>query len=353
MPQCTQNAQPPIKVKPINNSHSCRANTQDRILSVTTPAKFSSADLAENWRSRLAFDCPQQSPIARESIVCWLLGEDLERFSTFNSNEIKLAQQAMNYRYRLLKQRYLGKSSQISYCHLITRLGSIALLQNKIYAWVAQSRDRQRAVVDVLKELLQELIQKDRYILQQTVWIAKCTEQLQLRNTLLFATLEEYCLRPVRNQPLLVYRFINYLKQVQRGGVTHIPSSDSIRLVSEQVLLKETDDSIGLLDCEAITQYQNAQALEEQQMLRYEVKQELESYLTAKVGVVAVQWLELYLQGKTQEAIAKSLNIEIKQVYRLREKISYHAVHGLMQRYQSKSVNNWLGCKIKIRSFSN
>jgi len=33
--------------------------------------------------------------------------------------------------------------------------------------------------------------------------------------------------------------------------------------------------------------------------------------------------VQLYLQGKSQEAIACRLNLEIKQVYRLREKISY------------------------------
>lgn len=174
-------------------------------------------DLAQDWRSRLKADCPEQSAATTESIIHWLLGNDLERFALLNPNQLEIARQAMAYRYRILRHRYLGLAPEQAYRHLITRLGSLVLLRQKIRTWVALSRDRQRAVVDVLQEVLQELLHSDRYMQQQMTWIAECTSDVKLRNALLLASTEEYCLRPIRNQPLLVYRFVNYLRRTSRG----------------------------------------------------------------------------------------------------------------------------------------
>ena len=137
----------------------------------------------------------------------------------------------MEYRWRILHQRYLGMGRDRAYRHLISRLGSVVIFRNKIQTWISLSRDRQRSVMDVLQEVLQELLQSDSYMQQQMAGIAKITTDNRLRDTLLFASLEEYCLRPVRNQPLLVYRFVNYLRRTQRGGLTQVPASDLIRLV--------------------------------------------------------------------------------------------------------------------------
>lgn len=65
-------------------------------------------DLRENWRSRLSVECPEQSAATRESIIRWLLGKDLERFYLLNQTQLEIAKQAMEYRYRILCQRYLG-----------------------------------------------------------------------------------------------------------------------------------------------------------------------------------------------------------------------------------------------------
>lgn len=184
-------------------------------------------DIAQDWRSRLSCDCPEQSAAIRESIIRWLMG-DLERFKLLNPTELEIAQQAMDYRYRILRHRYLGIAPERAYRNLITRLGSLVLLRNKIRTRVALSRDRSSAVVDVLQEVIQELLQSDRYMQQQIVWIAECTRDLKLRNSLLFASLEEYCLRPIRNQPLLVYRFVNYLHRTFREGSTQLPTSKNI-----------------------------------------------------------------------------------------------------------------------------
>jgi DNA-directed RNA polymerase specialized sigma24 family protein len=173
---------------------------------------------------------------------------------------------------------------------------------------------------------------------QQMNWIAQCTDDAKLKNALLFASIEEYCLRPIRNQPLLIYRFVNYLRRTYRGGLTQVPASDSIRLVSSEFLTEDSENPIFLLDTQALTEYQNTQAMEEQQLLRTEVKQEFEHYLAEHLGPVAVQWFQLYLQGQSQQAIAQSLNLQVKEVYRLREKISYHAVRVFALKGQPELV---------------
>ncbi len=294
------------------------------------------------WRQRLLADCPEQSEANRESIISWLLGSDSKRFDLLNPKELDIAKQAMEYRYRILSQRYLGMARERAYRNLMTRLASLVTLRNKIQTWISLSRDRQRSVMDVLQEVIQELLQSDNYMQQQMACIAEFTTDARLKNSLLFATVEEYCLRPVRNQPLLVYRFVNYLRRTQRGGLTQVPGSDLIRLVSEEILTDDSENRVNLADNQAIAEYLEAQQLEEQQVLRHAVKQEFENYLQENLGEDAVQWLRLYLQGKSQDEIAKKLNKPIKEVYRLREKISYHAVRVFALKGKPELVDNWL-----------
>ncbi len=305
------------------------------------------ADLAKEWRERLAIELPDHSSATRESIVQWLLGENLSRYDDLNPNLRQIAEQAMDYRYRILRQRYLDGGPERAYRRLIQRLGSLFLIRNKIRTWIALSRDRQRSVVDVLEEVIQELLQNDTYMQQQILWISKCTSDGRLRNSLLLASTEEYCLRPIRNQPLLAYRFVNYLRRSQRGGMTQVPAKDFIRLVSEEVAPDESEGAVSLLDAQAIAQYQDAQAVEEQQELRQAVQQRFEAYLLDKLGPEAAQWLRLYLQGRSQEAIAQSLNMPVKQVYRLREKINYHAVRVFASKTQQELVVAWLGSRLE------
>lgn len=301
-------------------------------------------ELTEEWRSRLQAELPNQSTANRESIVSWLIGEDTSRLNDLTPAQRQIVEQAMDYRYRILQQRYLGVAPERAYKELIQRLSSLFLIRNKIRTWIALSRDRQRSVVDVLEEVIQELLQNDRYMQQQILWISQCTRDARLRNALLLASAEEYCLRPIRNQPLLSYRFVNYLRRSQKGGMTQVPADDFIRLVSQEVAPDDTDGAISLLDTQAVTAYQDAQAIEEQQELRSTVQQRFEAYLIEKkVDPQAVSWLRLYLQGQSQEAIAKELNMDVKQIYRLREKISYHATRVFAPKTQSELVSTWLG----------
>ena len=306
-------------------------------------------EFAQTWRTRLAAECPQQSLENRENIICWLLGSDTKRFNGLNGRELQIAKQAMEYKYRILRQRYLEVGRERAYRNLIVRLGSLATLRSKIQTWIALSRDRQRKVLDVLGEVIQELLRNDNYMHQQMGFISGITTNSRLKDALLFASIEEYCLRPVRNQPLLSYRFVNYLRRSQRGGLTQVPTNDMVRMVSDEMLTDDNENRVNLLDSQAVTEYLEEQEHQEQQLLRHEVKEKFEEYLreNENLGENAVIWLKLYLEGKSQDEIAKSLNKPIKEIYRLREKISYHAVRVFALKNKPELVDNWLGVSIK------
>jgi DNA-directed RNA polymerase specialized sigma24 family protein len=150
-------------------------------------------------------------------------------------------------------------------------------------------------------------------------------------------------LRPIRNQPLLAYRFVNYLRRSQRGGMTQVPQEQIIRMISEEIMGDDPDSSFSLLDNQAIEAYQESQAWEDQMVLRVKVQTEFSDYLREKVGEEAQQWLTLYLQGKSQEEISQIMNLPIKQIYRLREKIGYHAIKVFAIKKEFNLVANWLG----------
>ncbi|MBW4540653.1 MAG: HetZ-related protein 2 [Myxacorys chilensis ATA2-1-KO14] len=300
-------------------------------------------DIESTWRSQLQADLPSMSQATQESILKWLLGEAPERLNEFTPEQRHIAKQAIDYRYRILIQRYLKASPERSYRNLIQRLSSLFVVRSKISTWISLSRDRQSTVVDVLQEVIQDLMQNDKYMQDQVAWIAQCTRDPRLRNALVFTATEEYSLRPIRNQPLLLYRFVNYQKRSQRGGMTQVPAADFIRLVSEEITPDDAEGSVSLLDGQAIANYQEAQAQDEQKELRNAISKHFEAYLEEKVDPQAAEWLRLYLQGKTQEAIAQRLGLQIKQVYRLREKVNYHAVRVFAQKAQPELVTEWLG----------
>lgn len=296
--------------------------------------------IAEQWQMRLAQECPGQSAATRNSVVRWLMGADLDRFDRFTPAQLAIVTQGLEYLYRVLQQRYLGVAPTKAYKNLMQRLGGVAIVRQKVQAWVAASRDRQRTVVDVLQEVVQEITHRDKYIQQQIAWIAECTNNPHLRSTLLLATIEEYCLRPIRNQPLIAYRFVNYLQRTQRGGVTNLPPGSFIKMVSD-VVGDDDEHSMNLIDHLLLEDDLGQQDWEETQILRAEVKERVSLYLTEKLGVDASEWLRLYLLGKTPEEMVESLQLDLKQVYRLREKVTYHARVFAMKN-QAEVVGEWL-----------
>lgn len=302
--------------------------------------------IATQWETRIATECHGQNLTAQTSILNWLLGEDRERLKTLDAEHIDIANRAMDYRWRILVQRYLGLPPERGYKNLMQRLGGLAVLRDKIRAWLTLSNDRQRQVVDVLQEVIQELLQGDKYIQQQIAWIGKCTKNPRLRDTLLFASIEEYCLRPIRNQPLLAHRFVNYLRRSQKGGVTNVPQSDLVKIVSDEII-GDSDSTLSLLDKQAQENYHQQQQWEETQITRDRVKDTLRNYLIENVSPEAGIWLDLYLQGKTPESIAIALKMEIKQVYRLREKINYHSLKVFAIKAESELVSQWLHISLK------
>ncbi len=297
--------------------------------------------IVAQWQNRIAAECSGQNDTTQASILSWLIGEDGSRFTDLDSSGLKIADRAIDYRLRILIQRYLGLSPERAYKNLIQRLGGLAVLREKIRAWLTLSNDRQRQVVDVIQETIQEMLQGDKYIQQQIAWIGQCTRNPRLRDTLLFATIEEYCLRPIRNQPLLAYRFVNYLRRSQKGGVTNVPQGDLVKLVSDEIVAG-SDSTLSLLDKQAQENYQQREEWEATQVARNCVKDELQAYLIEHLGVEAGLWLDLYLQGKTPESIAIALKMEIKQVYRLREKINYHTLKVFAIKAKPELVSQWL-----------
>jgi hypothetical protein len=306
--------------------------------------------LREQWRSRLEADCAKHPPTDRESIISWLLGDDEARYDDLDPGQLQIAEQAMDYRYRILLQRYLGVHPDQAYRKLLQRLGSLFLIRSKIRTWVSLSRDRSQTVMEVLQEVIQELMQSDSYMRQQMSWISTCTTNVRLRNILMLASVEEYCLRPIRNQPLLVYRFVNYLRRSQRGGMTQVPAGDLIRLVSEEITPDDSENPVSLLDNQAVADHQEREAWEEQQFMREQVRREFSQYLDQEVDPLAAQWLNLYLEGHSQDAIATMLKVPIKQIYRLREKVSYHAMRVFSIKTQPEMVTTWLGISLREHS---
>ncbi|HZG40561.1 MAG TPA: HetZ-related protein 2 [Nodosilinea sp.] len=307
--------------------------------------------IAEDWLSRLRDDFPEQPQSVCQSIVSWLLGESPERFATLEEAELAIAQQAIEYRYRILQQRYWNVSPDQGYERLIKRLSSLFLIRNKIKTWISLSRDRRRSVVDVIQEVIQEMMRSDRHLAQQLKWIATCTQNSRLRNLLMLASIEEYCLRPIRNQPLIIYRFVNYLRRSQKGGMTQVPTGELIRLVSDEIAVGDSEDSLSLLDVEAWNSYQEEQNELEQQSMRHQVKTSFVSYLSRNLDDTAARWLELHLNGLSQEQIAQALDLPVQQVYRLREKISYHAVRIFALREQPAMVLGWLKTSLQEHNF--
>jgi DNA-directed RNA polymerase specialized sigma24 family protein len=308
--------------------------------------------LTNEWLSRLQNDYPNEPSALYQSVVRWLLGESPERFETFSADELRVAQQAIEYRYRILQQRYWDVSSEVGYRYLIKRLSSLFLIRNKVKTWIALSRDRRRTVVDVIQEVIQEMMRSDRHLAQQLEWIANCTPNRRLRNLLMLASLEEYCLRPIRNQPLIIYRFVNYLRRNQKGGMTQVPTGELIRLVSEEISPDESsEDSLSLLDVQAWSRFQEEQSDLEQQLERNQVKTSFMHYLSRNLGDTASIWLELYLKGLSQEQIAQSMDMPVQQVYRLREKVSYHALRIFALKEQPTMVLNWLKTSLEEHNF--
>jgi DNA-directed RNA polymerase specialized sigma24 family protein len=279
-------------------------------------------NLVRHWSLKLAVDLPEATENARQSVLKWLVGPQPERLTDANDEHKQLMlSRSCSYRYQILRDRYWQVAPAQAYQNLVQHLSKLFLVRSKVRTWIATSRDRRRRVADVLQEVIQDMLRRDRYLQDQIRWIGECTSRPQMRNLLMLATIEEYCFRTVRNQPLIVCRFFNYLQRSQREGMTYLPKTERVRFVSTELNVQESDDPINLLDGEAIARHHVQTHNQEQQVLREAVQQKFLAYLEQTLGELAACWLKLHLQGFTQEEIAHELSLSSQVAYRLREKV--------------------------------
>lgn len=297
-------------------------------------------ELINKWSERLFSDYPNFSINKRQSIINWLLGDSPNRFNQLDSQARAITTQGLEFRYNILRKRYLDVTSNVAYKRLMTRLSSVPIVNQKIRVWIDTSRDRAATVIDIIEEIIMEMLKSDKYLEKQIYWISECTLDDNLRNSLLLATVEEYCLRPIANKPLIAHRFINFLKRETRSGITNIPTQELIVVVSEET--KTEDNSVRhLSDNFSQETYEEQTQWEEIKVARVLVAQELSTYLQEKIGSKAVDWLTLYLQGLSPELISQRLNLSSKKTSELREKIIYHA-HNFVIKNKPELVEDWL-----------
>jgi hypothetical protein len=163
------------------------------------------------WQARLLREYPQQTSENRQSIARWLLGENLTELERATPNEIAIFTRQLDRRYKILQKRYLGRESVSAYRHLIDRLSLLMISHSRSRSWILSGRDRPKAVLQLIEKVVRELLTGDRYIQDQLVSIARCTQDRQLRNALLLASIEEYCYRSIKDKPLLIHRAIDML----------------------------------------------------------------------------------------------------------------------------------------------
>jgi hypothetical protein len=161
--------------------------------------------LQENWDKGIKKDFPQQSPEKRQEILQWLL--NIVSNQELESDAIN---QRLEYRYQILQQRYLTVDSRQGYRLLIIRLSSLMMRLPVAHTWMKHSGIYYKDMIRLLQKVIQEILEHDPHWQQQVKQIARCTSDNDLRNALVLASLEEYCLYPLDNQPLLLHWLRQY-----------------------------------------------------------------------------------------------------------------------------------------------
>ncbi|HEY9623352.1 MAG TPA: hypothetical protein V6C78_23550 [Crinalium sp.] len=171
--------------------------------------------LANEWRSHFVANHSEFLSSDREAILHWLIGREPERFRYFSPAQLRLAEQTIRNRDRIL-QNYLGLNAADAKQCLIQRLCRAVPAQIKVGDKTVELSDRLPWLMKVLESMVRKFIQRDTHIGYQNAWIELCTVNPLLRDVLLYATLEDYCLRPSGEQTILEYRLISYLHKVQQ-----------------------------------------------------------------------------------------------------------------------------------------
>jgi hypothetical protein len=155
------------------------------------------------WEHRLSIACANQTKTDQISILNWLLGADRDRWDRFDDKQLAIVCAGLDYRFGILDRRYLDVSPPLAYKNLMERLGSFPAIRKAIVNHVRVQIDIDRQIVGTLETAIQDLLQHDRYLHQQIVWIRQCTAVPSLRDALLLANIEAYSLRNINDRPLL------------------------------------------------------------------------------------------------------------------------------------------------------
>ncbi|ACK68416.1 conserved hypothetical protein (plasmid) [Rippkaea orientalis PCC 8801] len=161
------------------------------------------------WRKRLVKELPYYDGKMTQSILCWLFTDQGDK--TLVCDELAFNER-LHYRYRILQQRYLDRDSHQAYSRLIIRLAAVLLGIPSIQVWLKQRSKSQKQLLKLIQILVQELLDNDSNLQQRIKPICEYTSNFHLHQALMLATVEEYCLEKVNNQPLLIHRFRQYLE---------------------------------------------------------------------------------------------------------------------------------------------
>ena len=155
-------------------------------------------ELRHQWQQRLIRECLNQTERDRQSILDWLLGEDPHQWAT-STQQLAILNKNIEDRFGILHHGYLDRSKACTYKHLMCR--AIALLPIRAFVGIQMplTQDDRRTILDTAEKVVLNMLQRDRDIQRQIHWIVRCTDSSQLRDTLLFASLEEYLLQMNRS----------------------------------------------------------------------------------------------------------------------------------------------------------
>ncbi|MEA5508136.1 hypothetical protein VB715_00010 [Crocosphaera sp. UHCC 0190] len=166
------------------------------------------------WRKRLVKELPQYNRNQRHGIVSWLLNYNLSFTTTqeLSVDELTTLNQKIEYRYSLLRRRYLTVNYTEGYRTLISRLSSVTAKYCSVLRMKCCQKS-QREIVNLIQQVIQTLMNHDPYLKAQFEQISQEISDRQLREALVLATVEEYCLHPVKNKPFFLHCLRQHLSQ--------------------------------------------------------------------------------------------------------------------------------------------
>lgn len=170
-------------------------------------------NLAQYWLDRIARESPEQNQTTRNSIIKWLFDD---------TGSVDSGTKIVEYRWKILRQSYLNTTPDKSYTNLMQRLLTIIFSRREVETVLSPNREQLLIAIAILEKILKDLLTYDSHIQKKMIAIANFTPDKYLRNALLFATLEEYCLQPLQNQILLIYLFNNHLQTFDQTHHHHV-----------------------------------------------------------------------------------------------------------------------------------